>query len=136
MPGWMYTYSHYVRSVIREARRACEGSDLCLLGHGRTFPRTVRDPLSYFQNSLDIEKALSYAASYGGGGGGGASGRHHHQIVQVRDGRIKIMAYVSIVVLTLLLLVIVVVVLTMFFHSKPFAAVGSADGEAASDRTF
>ena len=45
-------------------------------------------------------------------------------MVQVRDGRIKIMAYVSIVVLTLLLLVIVVVVLTMFFHARPFGGDG------------
>lgn len=41
----------------------------------------------------------------------------------MRDGRIKIMAYVSIVVLTLLLLVIVIVVLTMFFNTTHFGAV-------------
>ena len=75
-----------------------------------------------FQNSLDIEKALSHAT-------GRSHPRHRHhdhglQVVQVRDGRIKIMAYVSIVVLTLLLLVIVVVVLTMFFHAHPFGGDG------------
>ena len=76
--------------------------------------------LYFLQDSVDLEQGSWLAASDPGGGGhNNGSLRLLRPRVVVKDGRIRFMAYVSVVVLAILLLVIVIIVLTIFFHSTP-----------------
>ena len=49
-----------------------------------------------------------------------AAPRDYRPKVVIQDGRIKLMAYISVVILCILLLVIVIIVLTLFFAQSPF----------------
>ena len=95
--------------------------------------------LSPFQNYVDIETGLPDYRSTSGGlpmmpgydlyaGDYGSRGHYHPALLPQRsksqwkmDRRIKLTAYISVVILAALILIIVVVILTMFFQREMHA---------------